>query len=141
MPFCTQCGVELQEEVNFCPECGAQMTSEEDREAEATKICKQCGELMPADMFCCLNCGAPFYEECEDFNEIKSQILKQSGEWKNKWIALLLCIFLGWLGIHRFYEGKVITGILYMCTCGMFGIGWLVDIARIACKPNPYRVK
>lgn len=51
---------------------------------------------------------------------------------KNKLVALLLCIFLGELGIHRFYVGKVGTGILYLFTCGLFGIGWVVDIIRIA---------
>ena len=51
---------------------------------------------------------------------------------KNKKVALLLCIFIGWLGIHRFYVGKHGTGILYMLTCGLFGIGWIVDIFSIA---------
>ena len=51
---------------------------------------------------------------------------------KNKKVALLLCIFIGWLGIHRFYVGKLGTGILYLLTCGLFGIGWIVDIFSIA---------
>ena len=33
---------------------------------------------------------------------------------KNKWIALFLCIFLGFLGAHKFYAGKVAAGILYL---------------------------
>ncbi len=49
------------------------------------------------------------------------------------WIAaLLLCIFVGGLGIHRFYVGKVGTGILYLLTAGFFGIGVIVDIIMIA---------
>ena len=51
---------------------------------------------------------------------------------KSKVVALLLCIFLGGLGIHRFYVGKVGTGILYLFTGGLFGIGTLVDIIKIA---------
>lgn len=51
---------------------------------------------------------------------------------KSKIAALLLCIFLGGLGIHRFYVGKVGTGILYLLTGGIFGIGWIVDIILIA---------
>ncbi|HJB22158.1 MAG TPA: TM2 domain-containing protein [Candidatus Fournierella merdavium] len=51
---------------------------------------------------------------------------------KNKVVALLLCIFLGWLGVHRFYVGKIGTGILYLFTGGLFGIGWIIDIIVIA---------
>ena len=52
---------------------------------------------------------------------------------KSRLAALLLCIFLGGLGIHRFYVGKVGTGILWLFTGGMFGIGALVDLILIAC--------
>ena len=48
-------------------------------------------------------------------------------------VALLLCIFLGCIGIHRFYVGKIGTGILYIFTFGLFGIGVLVDLIMIAC--------
>ncbi len=51
---------------------------------------------------------------------------------KSKAAALLLCIFFGGLGVHRFYTGKVGTGILWLCTGGMFGIGWIIDIIMIA---------
>ena len=51
---------------------------------------------------------------------------------KSKITALILCIFLGGLGIHRFYVGKIGTGILYLLTGGLFGIGWIVDIIMIA---------
>lgn len=48
------------------------------------------------------------------------------------WLTcLLLEIFFGCLGIHRFYVGKTGSGILYLITCGVFGIGWLVDLIKI----------
>ena len=40
---------------------------------------------------------------------------------------LLLC-FLGLFGAHRFYLGKWITGLIYLCTGGLFALGWLYDL-------------
>ena len=42
--------------------------------------------------------------------------------------CLLMLIFLGWLGIHRFYVGKVGTGLLFFLTCQGLGIWWLIDL-------------
>lgn len=50
---------------------------------------------------------------------------------KNRTAALLLCLFLGVLGIHRFYVGKVGTGILWLLTGGVCGIGALIDLILI----------
>ena len=52
---------------------------------------------------------------------------------KSRTIAALLCFFLGGLGIHRFYVGKVGTGFLWLFTAGLCGIGWLVDFVMILC--------
>lgn len=45
-------------------------------------------------------------------------------------IGYLLWIF-GFLGAHRFYYGKPKTGTLWLCTFGLLGIGWLVDLFLI----------
>ncbi|MFX0541698.1 TM2 domain-containing protein [Roseovarius sp. S4756] len=45
--------------------------------------------------------------------------------------AVLLCFFLGSLGIHRFYLGKVGTGILMLITLGGFGIWTIIDFVRL----------
>ncbi len=53
---------------------------------------------------------------------------------KSRLVALLLCFFLGWLGAHRFYVGKVGTGLLMPLTLGGFcGIWVVVDLILIAC--------
>jgi TM2 domain-containing membrane protein YozV len=50
---------------------------------------------------------------------------------KSRLVALLLCFFLGVLGLHRFYVGKIGTGILWLLTFGFVGIGVLVDLILI----------
>lgn len=51
---------------------------------------------------------------------------------KKQAVALILCLFLGMLGAHKFYVGKIGMGIIYFLTGGLFGIGWIVDIILIA---------
>lgn len=45
----------------------------------------------------------------------------------NYTVAWVLLTFLGFFGVHRFYMGKWFTGIIYLCTAGLLGIGYLYD--------------
>jgi TM2 domain-containing membrane protein YozV len=46
-------------------------------------------------------------------------------------VAWILLVFLGVFGIHRFYQGKILTGLLYLITGGCFLIGWLYDLLTL----------
>lgn len=47
-------------------------------------------------------------------------------------IAIILSVFLGWLGIDRFYSGNYIMGVLKLCTFGLSGFWWIIDWFLIA---------
>jgi len=50
---------------------------------------------------------------------------------RSRKVALLLCVFLGWLGFHQFYVGRVGKGLLYLFTLGFFFIGVIIDFFLI----------
>lgn len=52
---------------------------------------------------------------------------------KKRLVAFLLCFFLGGLGVHRFYVGKIGTGVVQLLTLGALGIWALIDLIMILC--------
>lgn len=64
-------------------------------------FCRACGHLIHVTATSCPSCGAP-----------QQQVAPKSI--KNQTVAVLLAAFLGGLGIHRFYLGKPVSGILYL---------------------------
>jgi TM2 domain-containing membrane protein YozV len=63
--------------------------------------------------------------------ETSQQKSTAGGSEKKRLPALLLCFFFGALGVHRFYVGKIGTGIIWLVTLGILGIGALVDFIMI----------
>ena len=116
--------------------------------SEKTKFCKHCGQVIDADCVVCPKCG----KQVEELKQSTSSIYINNSSYanasavnhvygkkaKNKWISLALCIFT-FFG-HKFYEGKIGMGILYLLTMGIFGIGTFIDAIIILTKPNPYYV-
>lgn len=51
---------------------------------------------------------------------------------KKKWVMFVICLFFGCCGVHKFIEKKYKAGVLYLCTLGLIGIGWIVDLYKYA---------
>ena len=128
-------------------------------EENATKNCPYCGESISIIAKKCKHCGEIIDETMRELENLKRQTNANSpiiisnnnnnnnnnndnnggvvwGAQKSKVIALLLCLFLGYVGAHRFYVGKVGSGIFQMllCFCGGIGIIWVViDLITILC--------
>lgn len=118
------------------------------------KFCKHCGGQIPQDAVICTLCGRQVENLAGNANQPNIVINNSNqnvnanfggivgvpGKPINKWVSFVLCLLLGYLGAHKFYEGRIGMGILYFFTAGLFGIGWIVDIISILLKPNPYYV-
>lgn len=120
MKFCKHCGKQIAAKAIICPLCGCQI--EALKGAESTPNIVINNSNMNSNV---------------NTNMISAAALKKP---KNKWLAFALCVFLGYFGAHKFYEGKAGMGILYLFTFGLFGIGWFIDSLVLLCKPNPYYV-
>lgn len=115
---------------------------------EETKFCVHCGKKIPIDAVICVKCGRQVSDLSNNkatepvviTNNNTAVATVITGRKKDKWVAFVLCLLLGVFGVHKFYEEKVGLGILYLCTGGLCGIGVIIDLIIILCKPNPYYV-
>ena len=82
----------------------------------------------------CSSCGKPIKKEAEICVFCGVRVKRYGGENtsdKDWTTCLLLCLFLGAFGGHRFYVGKTVSGILYLFTLGGFVIGAVIDLICI----------
>ena len=106
--YCRNCGKELAGFPEYCMGCGA-------RPLAGFNFCPACGGPTNQLSEICVKCGAQLKQQEVDVSE------------KSRLAVTLLAFFLGELGIHRFYLGKIGTGILMLVTLGGLGIWSLID--------------
>lgn len=108
--YCKKCGKDIGE-ASFCPSCGTAVESAQAQQPVVVNVVNNNSNV----------------------NSNTNTNINGAGSYpyKSKWTAFFLCLFLGYLGIHRFYVGKTGTGIIWLCSVGLFGIGWIVDLIMI----------
>jgi TM2 domain-containing membrane protein YozV/ribosomal protein L40E len=108
--FCRNCGKELIGTPEICINCGA-------KPLVGSSFCHNCGAKTSPTAEFCTKCGAKLGVKTLDTNISE----------KSRLAVTLLACFLGQFGIHRFYLGKIGTGILMIITAGGLGIWQIID--------------
>ncbi len=114
--FCKNCGTEMNENQAICVSCGVKV-------GDGSAFCPNCGKTLPAGAEVCLNCGVSVKKAAGNLNG------------QDKTVMILICLFLGGLGIHNFMMGETKKGIFKIVAsfcCGIGGILALIDLIKIA---------
>jgi hypothetical protein len=111
--YCRNCGNEVSEKAVMCVACGTPPKASD-------KYCHNCKAETNASTTICMKCGVSLKGE----NPV-------SGEGKDWLTTLLLCFFLGFIGVHRFYTGHTAIGVVQILTLGGCGIWTLIDFILI----------
>ncbi|MBQ9965170.1 MAG: NINE protein [Clostridia bacterium] len=114
--FCKNCGEQMNDNQAICVKCGVKV-------GEGTQFCANCGKEVAPNAEVCLNCGVAVKGAKDNLNG------------QDKIVMILICLFLGGLGIHNFMMGETKKGvfkIIMSFCCGIGGILALIDLVKIA---------
>ena len=117
MAYCAYCKARILDPHQKCPNCGSTAFRTDDEPVVREK---------PQVEYQTVYVEKPVYQTV--YVEKPVAVMTSARSWL---VTVLLCIFFGYAGFHRFYAGKIGTGLLFLMTGGFFGIGWLIDIIRV----------
>ncbi|MBE6787501.1 MAG: TM2 domain-containing protein [Ruminococcaceae bacterium] len=114
--FCKNCGEAINDNQAICIKCGVKV-------GEGNAFCSNCGNALAENADVCMSCGVAV-KKASDY---------LAGQ--DKTVMILICLFLGGLGIHNFMMGETKKGIFKIIMsfcCGIGGILALIDLIKIA---------
>ena len=114
--FCRNCGQQINENQAICLSCGV-------KAGDGAAFCSNCGNQVMPGAEVCMSCGFA----------VKKATDNLAG--KDKMTMILICLFLGGIGIHNFMMGETKKGIVKIVAtflCGLGGILALIDLIKIA---------
>lgn len=118
MMFCRNCGASMNDNQAICIKCGVEA-------GKGSAFCPNCGETVPPEAAVCMKCGVA----------IKKAGAAGNLNGQDKVVMILICLFLGGLGIHNFMMGETKKGvfkIIMSFCCGIGGILALIDLVKLA---------
>lgn len=123
MAYCAYCKTHILNPGQKCPNCGSTRFLTDDEPPRQTADSSE-----PRVEYRTVYVEKPVYVEQPVY---RGKTILRTSSSKSWIVALVLCLLAGGLGFHRFYVGKVASGVFYLLTFGWFGIGWLVDLITI----------
>ena len=107
-----------------CNDCGS---NKYEKLSEYKYKCKYCGgveELVPK------NEPKPQEPEIKESETDETEVVPMSTEDVHLLRDFLIVLFFGSMGLHKFLKGRILTGLLYLFTHGLFGIGYIIDVVK-----------
>ena len=105
MKYCINCGDEIPDQAAVCTECGVD---------QSTDLNGAHGDRGPDERYC-VSCGELIYKQAEICPECGVEQPSGASGDTDQVVAGLLAILVGWLGVHKFYQGNMKMGVLYLC--------------------------
>lgn len=116
--FCTNCGSPMNNNQEVCLRCGVKVGT-------GFGFCANCGSRVNPNAEVCLNCGI----------SLRKAGVAGNLNGQDKVTMIIVCFFLGGLGIHNFMMGETKKGvfkIIMLLFCGLGGVFALIDLIKLA---------
>lgn len=140
---CKHCGAEVGEEYRLCPYCRSELeypkqnviinnyyTTQQPTSSQTPN--RQVSNYQYQQYSQPTAYTQPLQRTAQQYIPPPQPFAPKNNVSSRSWeVMLILCVFLGYFGVHRFYAGKSTSGLIYLFTFGLFRFGWIFDMILI----------